>query len=107
MSLYRKRFPVVSAFQVTKESRINRGQWPKWLSSAYEENWSDKPNRVQPLYLGEVEGRLAVKGIHDTQMVEWGDWILMDNDGDFSVCSDKDFSRNYERVNPIPDCGGM
>lgn len=30
--------------------------------------------------------------------IEIGDWIVMDDEGDFDVISDKEFDRLYERV---------
>lgn len=88
---YRKKPVVVEAFQMTEEASLNDSLWPVWLMNAVKDNFITIPNaysedRIIRIYQGNV--------IHG----DWGDYIVIDNHGNLSLCVSDLFEATYDTV---------
>ncbi len=101
MGLFRKKPVVVSAFQMTKERRMDNSEWPEWLHRAWQKGITE-PGSVfcsSDGSLGtETHTPLFVQALGGTVKVEWGDWIIQGVKGELYPCKPDIFEATYEEV---------
>ena len=97
---YRTRAIQVDAFQLTLERRLSNEDWPHWMHYAWNTP-HEELGSVYPSLYPNSNGRdqLMVRTTLGPVKVDWGDWIIRDNDGLFSVMRPEAFTATFE---PLP-----
>jgi len=93
---YRKKPLLIEAFQMTKDKRWPKRDWPNWLNKAWNrepgENsvWidPDDPDR-ENLVCGTLEG------VH---CISWGDYIIKGIKDEIYPCKPDIFNLTYEEI---------
>ena len=110
MSKYRKKTPalMVEAFQMTKERRLDKSEWPDWLHEA----WLRRVTSIDSMFCSNGECLendeympLFINTIKGLRKVDWGDWIIKgvgDHIYPHSWCH---FRADYEEVKVTACCG--
>ena len=80
---YRKK-TVYKAFRITRQSRWKFKDWPEWLRPLWFEN--------------STEPEVGVPTLDGYKVAFLGDWIVLDNGGDYSVWNDAIFKSVFEVV---------
>lgn len=87
MGRFRKKPVVIDAFQMTIEQRTDTSGWPDWLDEA----------RVQGrLFVWDGTGRLAIRTLEGTMIVDFNDWIICGVKGELYPCKPDIFDATYE-----------
>lgn len=98
---YRKKPIVIEAFQMTKETREDNRDWPRWLHEA----WNIEEGiegALSPLLTLEGElcltRRLTIQTLEGMQLVGWNDYIIQGIQGEIYPCKPDIFEATYEKV---------
>lgn len=97
---YRKKPVVINAFQMTKERRWDKTEWPTWLAEA----WNKKPGESGCLYSVDENGlagtgvTLCITTLEGTHTVTFDDYIIQGIHGELCPCKPDIFEKTYERV---------
>lgn len=98
---YRKKPVVISAFQMTRNRRLDNSEWPEWLHAAWQKSVSEEGacfssadgclegDKCTPLFIQTLEGTLKVG---------WDDWIIRGVNGELYPCKPDIFEATYERL---------
>ena len=105
---YRKKPVVIEAFQMTRERRLDNSEWPTWLHEA----WQKLAAEPGALFCAEDHcsatetHTLFIQRWGGSRKVEWGDWIIHDEDG-IHACDPEFFEEQYEsaEVKPFTQLG--
>ncbi len=101
---YRKKPVVVEAFQMTKERRNDRSEWPAWLVKA-----SNLPqgtqNLVAPIWPSKPNGRLMIVTLEGSHTVSWDDFIIQGVQGELYPCKPDIFHATYDLYRQRADYG--
>ena len=99
MPKYMKKPIVIEAFQMTKERRQDKSEWPNWLNEAW-----NKPLTAEgavwpedyPLSLGAE--RLCIGTLEGVYVVSWDDFIIQGIKGEIYACKPDIFEESYDEV---------
>ena len=94
---YRKKPVVIEAFQMTKERRVDNGDWPNWLNRAWNKD-REEVGSVYPTYEGEGSGTLTIRTLEGPMRVSFGDYIIQGIAGELYACKPDIFDATYEPV---------
>ena len=99
MPKYRKKPVVIEAFQVTRKSRQNNWNWPKWLHEAWQKDWPEV-GAVSPVDWPNSKGddRLQVATLGGSLIVSWDGWIIQGVKGELYPINDDIFKETCEPV---------
>jgi hypothetical protein len=99
---YLQKAVLVSAFQMTKERRTTNLEWPNWLHEAWAkpvvENGSLFCSRDYGVMEREILTPLYIQTPQGTKRVEWGDWIILGDEGDLRLMNHDDFMEMHGRM---------
>lgn len=98
---FRKKPIDIQAFQMTRDRRDNRGDWPAWLVEA-----SNK-NRTEPgaLFIAPTvydEPYFKINTLEGEHTVTWNDWIVQGVKGEVYPIKPDIFAESYFAVNANP-----
>ncbi len=94
---YRKKPVVIEAFQMTRERRQIKVDWPWWLVAAW-----DRPHAevgaVWPIDFPKSDGQdqLCVRTLEGVMTIGWDDWIIRGVAGELYACKPDIFAATYE-----------
>ena len=96
---FRRRTKVIEAFQMTEEHRTNQAGWPTWMRRAWKLD-RGAPGSLHPADVpaGVWDGALELREWGWKSLVELGDWIVREAEGDLTVYDEDDFKALYEEV---------
>lgn len=106
---YARRAQTVQAFQMTRERRADNREWPAWLDEAWNRKaWDTDSVFPEHGTAGAGKDRVVVCSNSSaySDIVEWGSWIVRDEQGRFVVLNDHQFSSLYaslEAAKGFPD----
>jgi hypothetical protein len=94
---YRKKPIQIEAFQLTKESRKDFKNWPRWLRQAYHKLPGEN-GAVWPWFETREDGALKIYTSEGLAVCHFGAWIIKGTKGELSVCAPDIFETTYEPV---------
>jgi hypothetical protein len=94
---FRKKPLVIQAFQMTKERRVDKRDWPEWLNKAWNNNWPEAGTVSCESHLkSDGSDRLVISTLEGIHTVSWGDWIIQGVNGELYPCKPEIFEKTYE-----------
>ncbi len=99
MPKFRKKPVVIEAFQMTKEASGDNSNWPNWLHSAWNKDFSEEGSLSCVDYpYSDGTDNLQIKTLEGVHTVGWGDYIIQGVMGELYPCKPDIFEATYEAV---------
>ena len=99
MAKYRKKPVVIEAFQITKKTRQDNSEWPKWLNEAWNKDFEDVGMvGCEDFPNSNGKDRLIIRTLEGVMTVSWDDFIIKGVAGELYSCKPDIFAETYELV---------
>lgn len=94
---YVKKPVEVDAFQMTRERRDDRSEWPGWLLDAWNKPGTEVGS-LQASVPSDLDANLYVLALEGLEKVSWDDFIIRGIRGELYPCKPDIFAASYDPV---------